>query len=79
MRILIVGAVLALAGCGGPPVPPSKLVGPAAVLMIPPEPLPMIAEGDDLVRHTATVRRLYGKEARKLRRLQRYVRTATKS
>ena len=69
---------LTLAGCGGSPVPPSKLVGPASVLMVAPEPLPSISAGDDLVQHTATVRKMYGKEARKLRRLQRYVRTATK-
>ena len=76
--IALTAQVIALCGCSGPPVPPSKLVGPASVLMVAPERLPSISEGDDLVQHTATVRKLYGREARKLRRLQRWVRTATK-
>lgn len=69
---------LTLAGCGGQPVPPSKLVGPASVLMVAPQRLPSISEGDDVVQHAATVRKMYSKEANKLRRLQRYVRMATK-
>ena len=69
---------VALAGCGGGPVPPSKLTGPAAALMVPPASLPDIREGDDLGQALAGTRKMYGHEASKLRRLQRYVRTVTK-
>lgn len=67
-----------LTACGGAPVPPSKLVKPSASLMIAPEMLPRISEGDDIVQHTATVRKMYSKETGKLRRLQRWVRTVQK-
>lgn len=78
MRYIIFSTCLALAGCGGQPVPPSKLVKPADALMVPPGQLPNIREGDDVAQHAATVRKLYGKESSKLRRLQRWVHTATK-
>lgn len=78
MRYVLFATCLALAGCGGQPVPPSKLVKPADALMVAPGQLPNIREGDDVAKHAATVRKLYGKEASKLRRLQRYVRTVTK-
>lgn len=76
--LIAVAGCFVLTACGGPQVPPSKLVGPASILMVAPKPLPSISEGDDLFQHTATVRKMYGKEAKKLRRLQRYVRTANK-
>lgn len=68
----------ALAGCGGGPVPPSKLSKPAAALMVPPETLADIQAGDDLGEVVARTRRSYGREATKLRRLQRWARTVTK-
>lgn len=68
----------ALSGCAGAPVPPSKLVKPAAALMVPPETLADIGEGDDLGEVLAHTRRSYGREATKLRRLQRWSRTVTK-
>ena len=81
-RIFYIMAIMAnvtlLCGCGGQPVPPSKLVKPADVLMVPPGQLPNIREGEDVAQHAATVRRIYGREASKLRKLQRYVRTVTK-
>lgn len=76
--IALSAKVIALCGCASTPTPPSKLVRPASVLMIAPEPLPDVREGDDLAVHVATTRRMYGREASKLRRLQRYVRTVTK-
>lgn len=66
------------AGCGGPPVPPSKLVKPASILMVPPEKLPAIKAGEDLGDVVAKTRRSYGREIAKLRRLQRYVHTVTR-
>ena len=68
----------ALAGCATYPVPPSKLSKPASALMVAPEVLPDLFEGDDIGHHAVIVRRMYGKEAGKLRRLQRYVKTVTK-
>lgn len=77
-KLMAVGFVLALGGCATSPVPPSKLSKPASELMIAPGVLPDLFEGDDIGQHTIVVRRMYGKEATKLRRLQRYVRTVTK-
>jgi hypothetical protein len=74
--LLLIGA--ALAGCAETPVPPSKLAKPASTLMVPPQELPDIFDGDDIGQHAIVVRSMYGKEAGKLRRLQRYVRTVTK-
>lgn len=78
LRALTLIVVLSLAGCADSPVPGSKLVGPAAVLMVAPDPLPDIKEGEDVARHAIKVRKMYGKEASKLRRLQRWVRVVTK-
>ncbi len=78
MRYALLLICCCLAGCGGPPVPPSKLGKPAAALMVPPELLPDIREGDDLGQHVVRVRGMYGREATKLRRLQRYVRTVNR-
>lgn len=77
MRYCLLG-VLALAGCAGSPVPPSKLEKPAAALMIEPARLPDLVAGEDIALHAVKVRKLYGHEASKLRRLQRWVRTVTK-
>lgn len=78
IRALPLMGVICLAGCGGPPVPPSKLKSPAAVLMVAPEPLRDIQQGEDVANHAIKVREMYGKEASKLRRLQRWVRVVTK-
>lgn len=78
MRYAILAACLLLAGCGGKPVPPSKLAKPSAMLMVAPGTLPDLREGDDIGQHAIAVRRMYGREATKLRGLQRYVRTVTK-
>lgn len=70
-------AAFLLAGCSGKPVPPSKLVRPAVGLMVAPGYLPDLREGEDIGQHAQKVRRMYGHETLKLRRLQRYVRTVT--
>lgn len=71
-------AAVFLCGCADKPVPPSRLAKPAAVLMQAPGSLPDLREGDDIGQHAVIVRKMYGKEANKLRRLQRYVRTVTR-
>lgn len=77
-KLSLITIVCTLGGCATSPVPPSKLSKPASELMIAPGVLPDIFEGDDVGQHAIRVRRMYGKEATKLRRLQRYVRTVTK-
>lgn len=78
-KLIMMAIVCTLSACGGPPQPPpSKLIKPAGYLMVAPGALPDLLEGDDVGQHAITVRRLYGREAGKLRRLQRYVRTVTK-
>lgn len=79
MKRLIVCACVAVAGCADTaPVPPSKLARPAAALMVTPEPLSQVQAGDDLYQSHARLRRSYGRETSKLKRLQRWVRTVTK-
>ena len=78
IKVAMLGVACLLGGCGGKPVPPSKLVKPSSMLMVAPGTLPDLREGDDVGQHAITVRRMYGKEASKLRRLQRYVRTVTR-
>ena len=78
-KIAILAIAAALSACGGPPQPPpSKLIKPASSLMVAPGALPDLMEGEDIGQHVVQVRRMYGREAGKLRRLQRYVRTVTK-
>lgn len=78
MRLILTLSALAVAGCAAPPTPPSKLVKPAAALMVDPERLPDLHAGDDIGVHAMKVRKMYGHETSKLRRLQRWVRTVTK-
>ena len=77
-KLALITIACTISGCSTSPVPPSKLSKPASELMIAPGVLPDLFEGDDIGQHTIVVRRMYGKEATKLRRLQRYVRTVTK-
>lgn len=77
--LMLIAMFLLLAGCADSTgVPPSKLVKPSSMLMVPPEPLIDIVPGDDVVVHALRVRRQYSKETSKLKRLQRWVRTVTK-
>lgn len=71
----IFALVCTLAGCATPQPPPSKLESPAKALMIAPEALSEIKQGDDLVSSHARLRASYGRETGKLRRLQVWVRT----
>lgn len=72
--IIVISCALSLAGCASA-VNPSKLEGPAKVLMMPPKALPELKAGDDLVQRHADLRRQYSTETDKLRRLQRWVKT----
>lgn len=55
------------------PVPPRKW------LMMPPEKLAEVKEGDDIYEDNARVRAAYGREADKVRSLQTYIRTLRKN
>lgn len=66
---------VALAACGGPPVPPSKLGPPPARCMVSPASLPVSAPGDNLIEKHGQLRRQYAREASKLRCAQGYIRT----
>jgi hypothetical protein len=64
-----------LAGCGGPPVPPSKLRPAPERCMVSPSGLPQLLPGQNLVESHAQLRRQYSREASKLRCAQAYIRT----
>ena len=67
---------LTLAGCAGDvPFGPSELVPPAKRCMASPVALAKLKEGDDLIQAYAAVARSYGREASKLRCVQRWSRT----
>lgn len=72
---IALAAMLALAGCGKNPLPPSELLAPSKRLMVPPtDPTPPKA-GDDLVRtHLDTVNQCMADNGR-FRSLQGYVKT----
>lgn len=74
MRIIFVAPIAAiLAGCGGPPTPPSTLRPPPAWCMASPQKLPQLSPGENLVEKHAGLRRQYAREADKLRCAQRYI------
>jgi len=71
---LLIAAILA--GCGGPPAPPSTLRNAPKWCTASPQKLPQLLPGEDLVEKHAQLRRQYTSEASKLRCTQRYIRTA---
>lgn len=78
MRALIVLLGAALCACGGPPTPPSKLVGPSKRCMVPPESVHPLGVGDDLVAAHGVLIRQYGRETSKVRCLQRWASAVTR-
>lgn len=71
--------VVVLAGCASTPPPKAAdLALPSARLMVPPKPLPDVAEGADLYQETARCSAEYVRETGRLSSLQGYVRTVTK-
>ena len=69
-------ALVALAGCSGTQVPPSKIAMPSARLMADPDSLPVSKPGDNLVTEHLKLRRAYAYEIGRFRSLQRYTRIA---
>ena len=78
LRILAVGAVAALAGCSSVNPKAEDLAGPSMRLMAPPQPLPDVAENEDVYGSNVQCSGAYVRETGRLRALQRYVRTVTK-
>lgn len=74
-RKLSIALAAILAGCGGPPAPPSTLRDPPARCMNSPQKLPQLLPGENLVDKHADLRRRYTNETSKTQCLQRYVRT----
>lgn len=69
---------LVLTGCSSVAPPSYKLEPPRAALMKAPEPLPAIAEGDDLYEENARLRASYARTAGQAVGLQKYVRVILK-
>ncbi len=67
-----------LAGCSSTPAPTYKLEPPSARLMKAPEPLPDVAEGEDLYDAHARLRASYARTASQASGLQKYVRVILK-
>ena len=65
----------ALSGCGSVPYDTASLVPPAKRCMVAPQSLAKLKVGDDLVQSYASVTRSYGREASKLRCVQKWART----
>jgi len=76
MRLCIFAIAAILAGCGGPPAPPSTLRDAPSWCMSGPQKLPQLLPGENLVEKHAGLRRQYAREASKLRCAQNYIRTA---
>lgn len=77
--VILIAVCVVLAGCGGsPPVPPSKLVGPSKRCMENPKPVPPMQQGQDSLAYSGALAQQYGKEASKLRCVQKWVRVVTK-
>ena len=68
-----------LGGCAQSVTPPvAQLRGPNAALLVPPEPLPEVAAGNDGFKSDAQCSAAYVEESGKLRSLQGWTRTVLK-
>lgn len=67
--------MLALAGCASIPVTGSSISPPAPDLMSSPRSFPSMNPGEDARVKLAEAAEVHAKEARRIKRLQRYVRT----
>lgn len=74
---LLVAIATMMAGCGGGPVP-TKMAGPADYLMTPPEPFPNVGPGSDMGVIVTEAAAAHNHNARKIRGLQRYIKTVRK-
>lgn len=77
MRAISIFCIL-LGGCSTTPAPTYKLEPPSPRLMKAPEPLPAVAEGDDLYDAHARLRASYARQAARATGLQKYVRVILK-
>jgi hypothetical protein len=68
-------AIALMALLGGCATPTATTEPPSARLMTPPDPLPEVKAGSDLVVDHLKLRKQYAREASRLRSLQGYVRT----
>jgi len=68
-------AVVSLAGCGGPV---TEFAPPAAHLMRPADPFPLVRPGDDALVKLAEAAASHNKNARKIRGLQKYIKLLRK-
>ncbi len=78
MRLALILAALALAGCESVNPKASDLALPNARLMAAPKPLPDVKEGDDLLGANAQCSAAYVRETGRLRSLQTYAKTVTR-
>lgn len=75
--ILLMALAVALGACGGGPVA-TKMAGPADYLMTPPHAFPRIEPGADMAAIVAEAASAHNHNARKIKGLQRYIRTIRK-
>jgi hypothetical protein len=79
MRAAFLAACLSapLAACTGGPTP-MKMAGPADYLMTPPHPFPNVGPGSDMGVIVTEAAAAHNHNARKIKGLQRYIRTVRK-
>jgi hypothetical protein len=75
LAVLLVAAVIWLGGCASIPVTGSQINPPAADLMRSPRSFPEMTPGEDARVKLAEAAEIHAQEARRIKRLQRYVKT----
>lgn len=76
---VVIFVVALLAACASkPPVPPTRLKGPAARCMKAPEPLPLMQAGQNALEFSGLLAEKYGNEASKLKCTQKWIKAVTK-
>jgi len=75
IAVVVLCVTVFLAGCAGDPLAGKEIKPPPGYLMAPPKKFPALKEGDDAVRKLAEAAEVHNREARRIRGLQRYIRT----
>lgn len=75
MRAMLIISTFLLGGCAGIPVTGPQISGPAPDLMRPPRAFVDMKPGEDARVKLAEAAEIHAKEARRIKRLQTYVRT----
>jgi len=78
IAVVILCVTVFLAGCANDPLSGQQIKAPPGYLMAPPKKFPSLNEGDDAVRKLAEAAEVHNREARRIRGLQRYIRTVRK-